>query len=126
MPEELRIDKYLWAVRLYKTRTMASEACAKGQVSIDGVAVKPSRHIKGGETIKIRKNPLLLTFKILKPLHTRLSADKVKEFMEDITPPEEYLKIEMMHLQKTAIRDRGTGRPTKRDRRDIDRQQGNS
>lgn len=123
MPEELRIDKYLWAVRLYKTRTLASEACAKGQISIDGVAVKPSRHVKGGETMTVRKSPLLLSYKILKPLHTRLSAENVKEFIEDITPPEEYLKIEMMQLQKTGIRDRGTGRPTKRDRRDIDRHQ---
>lgn len=124
MDTELRIDKFLWAVRLYKTRTIASEACAKGQVTIDGVAVKPSRHITGGETMMVRKPPMVFTYIILKPLHTRLSAEKVKDFITDVTPQGEYDKIEMMHLQKNAIRDRGTGRPTKKDRRDINRHQG--
>ena len=120
MAEELRIDKFLWAVRIYKTRTLASEACAKGQVTIDGVTVKPSRHVKAGETLLIRKPPMVYSYKVLQPLHTRLSAEKVREYIENITPEEEYLKVEMMHLQRSGIRDRGTGRPTKKDRRDID------
>ncbi|MDP4208977.1 MAG: RNA-binding S4 domain-containing protein [Bacteroidota bacterium] len=126
MSEEIRFDKFLWAVRIYKTRTLAAEACAKGQVTVDGVPVKPSRHVKEGEVLMVRKSPVLYTYKVLKVLHTRLSAEKVKEYIEDTTPVEEFNKIEMARLVKSGIRDRGTGRPTKRDRRDIDKLQGNS
>jgi Ribosome-associated heat shock protein implicated in the recycling of the 50S subunit (S4 paralog) len=126
MSEEIRFDKFLWAVRIYKTRSLAAEACAKGQVTVDGVPVKPSRHVKEGEVLMVRKSPVLYTYKVLKVLHTRLSAEKVKEYIEDTTPVEEFNKIEMARLEKSGIRDRGTGRPTKRDRRDIDKLQGNS
>ena len=117
---ELRIDKYLWAVRIYKTRTLAAEACAKGQVTIDGNNLKPSRHVKIGEVILVRKTPILYSYKVLKLLHTRLSAEKVKEFIEDTTPETEFLKADAMRMQKNPVRDRGAGRPTKRDRRQID------
>ena len=126
MPDnEIRMDKFLWAVRIYKTRTIAAEACSKGQVTINELTVKPSRHVIVGETIMVRKPPMVHTYKVLGILHTRLSAEKVKEYIVETTPDEEFRKIEIMHLQKNAVRDRGTGRPTKRDRRDIDRLKGN-
>ena len=119
--EILRIDKFLWAVRIFKTRTQAAEACAKGHVLIDGMTVKPSRHIKEGEKLIVKKPPMEFRYTILRPLHTRLSAEKVKEYLEDNTPQDSFQKLELLKLQKNAIRDRGTGRPTKKDRRDIDK-----
>lgn len=119
--KDLRIDKFLWAVRIYKTRTLAAEACSKGQIVINGVPVKPSRAIKEGETIIVRKPPFINTYLVHKLLENRQSAQKVKEYIEEITPPEELLKREMMHLQRNAVRDRGTGRPTKKERRDIEK-----
>ena len=127
MPDnEIRMDKFLWAVRIYKTRTIAAEACAKGQVTINDLPVKPSRHVVVGETMMVHKPPMVHTYKITGLLHTRLSAEKVKEYIIEVTPEEEFRKIEIMRLQKNAVRDRGTGRPTKRDRRDIDRLSENS
>lgn len=122
--DDIRIDKFLWAVRVYKTRTLAAEACDKGQVIINDVSVKPSRHVKVGEIILVRKPPIIHTYEVLQILHTRLSAEKVKEYIRELTPEEEFKKIEMMRLQMNAVRDRGTGRPTKKDRRDIDRIKG--
>lgn len=119
--EDIRIDKFLWAVRIYKTRTLAAEACAKGQITINDVPVKPSRHAKAGETILVRKPPMVHSYRVLKLLHTRLSAEKVKEYIVELTPEEEFKKMELMRMQRSGIRDRGTGRPTKKDRRDIDR-----
>jgi ribosome-associated heat shock protein Hsp15 len=123
--DNLRIDKFLWAVRIYKTRTIAAEACSKGQVTINDMTVKPSRHINIGEIIMIRKPPMVLTYEVKGLLHTRLSAEKVKEYITELTPEEEFRKVEIMRLQKNEVRDRGTGRPTKRDRRDIERLKGN-
>jgi len=123
---DIRMDKFLWAARVYKTRTLAAEACAKGQVTISGLTVKPSRHISIGEIIMVRKPPMVHTYKVLGILNNRLSAEKVKEYFIEITPDDEFLKMEIMKLQKNAIRDRGTGRPTKRDRREIDKIKGNS
>jgi ribosome-associated heat shock protein Hsp15 len=118
---EIRIDKFLWAVRIYKTRTLAAEACSKGQVTISGMSVKPSRSVKIGEVFFVRKPPIIRTYKILALLDNRLSAQKVKEYIEEITPDEEFLKLEIARLQQNAIRDRGTGRPTKKERREIDK-----
>jgi ribosome-associated heat shock protein Hsp15 len=118
---DLRIDKFLWAVRIYKTRTLAAEACSKGQITINGMTVKPSRSVKAGEVIMVRKPPIVHTYKILGLLENRLSAQKVKEYIEEITPDEEFLKLEIARLQRNGIRDKGTGRPTKRDRRDMDK-----
>lgn len=123
--QEIRMDKYLWAVRLFKTRTLAAEACNKGQITIDSMSVKSSRHVKVGEIILVRKPPMVHSYKILGLLHTRLSAEKVREFLIEITPDEEFQKLEIGRLQKNLVRDRGTGRPTKRDRRDIDKLQDN-
>jgi ribosome-associated heat shock protein Hsp15 len=119
--EDLRIDKFLWAVRIYKTRTMAADACNKGQVIINGHPVKPSRAVKIGEEIIVRKMPVIHTYRVLALLENRLSAQKVKEYIEETTPSEEFLKLEIARLQKNAIRDKGTGRPTKKERRDIDK-----
>ena len=125
MPEqELRIDKYLWAVRIYKTRTLAAEACLKGQVTINEMPVKPSHHVRINEIIIVRKPPIIHTYQVLKLLHNRLSAEKVKEYMTETTPEEEFRKLDMARLQKNAVRDKGTGRPTKRDRRQIERLHG--
>jgi len=122
MPDNvIRIDKFLWAVRIYKTRTLAAEACLKGQVTIQDMTVKPSRHVNIGEILMIKKPPMVHTFQVLGLLHNRLSAEKVKDFIVELTPDIEFQKLETMHLQKNAIRDRGTGRPTKRDRRDIEK-----
>ncbi len=123
---DIRMDKFLWAVRIYKTRTQASEACSKGQVTINDLTVKPSRHVIVGEIMMVRKPPMVHTYRILGILHNRLSAEKVKEYIEELTPDDEFRKIEIMRMQKTAVRDRGTGRPTKRDRREIDKLNGNS
>ena len=118
---DIRMDKFLWAVRIYKTRTLAAEACSKGQVTINDMTVKPSRHVNIGEVIMVRKPPMMQTYQFLGLLHNRLSAEKVKEYIVELTPAEEFKKLEMMRLQKNAVRDRGAGRPTKRDRRDIER-----
>jgi len=127
MPDDkIRMDKFLWAVRIYKTRTIAAEACSKGQVTINDLPVKPSRHVAVGEVIMVRKPPMVFTYEVLNLLHNRLSAEKVKEYIVELTPESEYHKVEMMRMQKNAVRDRGTGRPTKRDRREIDRLTGNS
>jgi Ribosome-associated heat shock protein implicated in the recycling of the 50S subunit (S4 paralog) len=120
------MDKFLWAVRIFKTRTIAADACAKGQVTISGLTVKPSRHVAIGEILMVRKPPMVHTYKVLGLLNNRLSAEKVKEFIEEITPDEEFHKVEMIRLQRNSIRDKGTGRPTKKERRDIDRFTGNS
>jgi len=117
--KEIRIDKFLWAVRIYKTRTLASEACSKGQVIINGIPVKPSRTIKQGETIIVRKLPYIDTYFVHKLLENRQSAQKVAEYIEAITPVEEIQKREMLRLEKNAIRDKGAGRPTKKERREI-------
>ena len=119
--ENLRIDKWLWAVRLYKTRSMASDACKKNQVTINGVNVKPSRILKEGEEVIVNKPPIKRTYKVLGLLGKRLSATLVKEFIEDITPPEEIEQLEMMKYVKGIYRDKGEGRPTKKERRDIDK-----
>lgn len=119
--QEVRIDKFLWAARIYKTRTIAAEACSKGQVTIMDMPVKPSRIVKPGEIIMVRKPPMVHTYKVLGIISNRQSAQIVKEFIEEITPDEEFTKRDIARLQKNAVREKGTGRPTKKDRRDIDR-----
>jgi len=123
MEEPVRIDKWLWAVRLFKTRTLATEECKKGRVTIDGVSVKPSRVPKPGDIIKVRKNPVTYSYKVIGLIGKRIGAKLVHEFVEDITPPEELKNLELRQQMGSFERDRGTGRPTKKDRRDIDRLQ---
>lgn len=117
--EKVRIDKWLWAVRLYKTRSLAAEACKKGRIIINGGEVKPSREVKTGETILVRKLPIVYTIRVKGLTHNRLPASRVKEFLDDITSPEELEKLKI-NEQAFFKRDKGTGRPTKKERRLLD------
>ncbi len=121
MDEPVRIDKWLWAVRLFKTRTLATEECKKGRVTIDGISVKPSRIPKPGDIIKVRKNPITYSYKVVGITGKRVGAKLVHEFVLDITSPEELKILEIRQQMNSFDRDRGTGRPTKKDRRDIDK-----
>ncbi|NTW25362.1 MAG: RNA-binding S4 domain-containing protein [Lentimicrobium sp.] len=121
MGDELRIDKWLWAVRIYKTRTLAGDSCRAGKVKIDGIAVKPSRVLKLGDVMTVSIGPLTRTLKVKALIHNRVSAKLVPDSLEDLTPAEEYERIKFMHELNAEHRDRGTGRPTKKDRRFIDR-----
>ena len=118
--KDLRIDKWLWAVRIFKTRSQAAEACKKGKVVIDGQQVKPSRTVKVGEIVTVKKKPVFYKYKILGLLAKRQSAKIAEEYKEDITPEEELTKLEV-HKQATfEKRDKGAGRPTKKERRILD------
>jgi len=120
MAEGIRIDKWLFAVRLYKTRSLASEECRKGKVTIGGMNVKPSRELKVGETIQIRRPPITRSYKILALTENRMAAKLVPEFMVETTPASELEILEIQKLDSFFNRERGTGRPTKKDRRDMD------
>ncbi len=120
MAEAVRIDKWLWAVRIYKTRSQATEACRKGHVSIGNLPVKPSRALHINEIIKVRKSPIVRTFKVLGLAEKRMSAKLTEDFIEDITPPEELELQEMQKNMRWITRVPGTGRPTKKDRRELD------
>lgn len=124
MSEDLRIDKWLWAVRVFKTRTMAGDACRAGKVKMDGQVVKPSRALKPGDVVSVSIGPLTRTIRVIALIHNRVSAKLVPESLEDLTLPEEYERIRFMNEMKSESRDRGTGRPTKKDRRIIDRLKG--
>ena len=117
---EARIDKWLWAVRIFKTRTIASEACKKGRISINGISVKPSKNVKVGDTVQVRKAPVTYTFKVLQAIENRVGAKLVPEMMENITTPDQYEILEMNRIGGFVRRAAGLGRPTKKDRRDMD------
>ncbi|MBN1387701.1 MAG: RNA-binding S4 domain-containing protein [Bacteroidales bacterium] len=119
-----RIDKFLWSVRIYKTRSMATEACKKGRVIINDVPVKPARFINEGEIIQVKKTPVLYTYTVKKIPPSRVSARMVNEYIEDNTPDEEKLKLEMKNNTYDSYRYKGSGRPTKKERRDIDKLMG--
>lgn len=125
MEESVRIDKWLWAVRVFKTRTIASEACKKGRVLIDNNSVKPSRMIRVGEVVQVKKPPVTYSFKVLDIAQKRMGAKLVPGFMENVTPPEEYEVLEMNKLSGFIDRQRGSGRPTKKERRDLEDFTGN-
>jgi len=114
--DKYRIDKFLWAVRIYKTRSMAAEACRKGRIVMEGIQVKPSRLVKTGDMILVRKMPVVYTIKVLKLLENRVSAQRVPEFIEDVTSVEELHKLKVNETVFYA-REKGTGRPTKKERR---------
>lgn len=116
----LRIDKWLWAVRIYKTRTLATDACKAGKIKINGQAVKPSRELKLQEVITISQGPLTKTIRVRNLIHNRVSAKLVPDNAEDLTPAEEYEKLKLMQEVNGERRDRGIGRPTKKQRRLID------
>ena len=115
-----RIDKWLWAIRIYKTRTLATDACKAGKIKIEGQAVKPSRQLKLMEVITISQSPLTKTIRVKTLIHNRVSAKLVPENAEDLTPAEEYEKLKLMQEVNGERRDRGIGRPTKKQRRLID------
>lgn len=117
--EEVRIDKWLWAVRIYKTRTMAVEACKKGRVSINGTVVKPARTVKAGDEVSVRKPPVTYTFKVLALAENRMGAKLVPEYLENITPKEQYDILEMSRISGFIARSKGQGRPTKREGREM-------
>ncbi|MCF2592539.1 RNA-binding S4 domain-containing protein [Bacteroides caecigallinarum] len=117
---EARIDKWLWAARIFKTRTIAADACKKGRISINGAQVKPSRMIKPGDIINVKKSPITYSFKVLQAIEKRVGAKLVPEIMENVTTPEQYELLEMSKISGFIDRARGTGRPTKKDRRSLD------
>ena len=119
MTKTVRIDKYLWAVRLYKTRTLATEACKKGRVSMDDMPAKPSRTVTAGDVIEIRKMPVVYSYRVKDPIEKRVGAKIVDQYVEDITPQEELHKLDMQD-DFFVKRDRGAGRPTKKERRLLD------
>lgn len=122
MPEEkVRIDKWLWAVRIFKTRTLAAEECAKGHISIGDARVKASRELKGGEIVKVRIPPIERHYLVKKLSVKRMSAQLAVEFVEDVTPPENLALLNAAKAYGFESRPRGLGRPTKRDRRLIDK-----
>ena len=117
---EVRVDKYLWAMRIYKTRSIATDACKCGRVKINGVEVKPSRMFHVGDVFTVRKGPITYTYRILQLWGNRLGAKVVPEYLQDITPKEQLELLELARYAAQSGRDRGTGRPTKKDRREIE------
>ena len=119
MGNEARIDKWLWAVRIFKTRTIAAEACKRGRIMIKGGLVKPARMVKAGDVIEVRKPPIVYSFKVIQPIEKRVGAKLVSEFMENVTAPDQYEILEMSKIAGFIDRQRGLGRPTKKDRRAL-------
>lgn len=117
---EARIDKWMWAVRIFKTRTIAAEACKKGRISINGALAKAARTIKPGDVIQVRKSPVTYSFKVLQTIEKRVGAKLVLEMMENITTPDQYELLEMSKVSGFINRAKGTGRPTKKDRRELE------
>ena len=118
--DSVRIDKFLWAIRVFKTRTDASEACKGGKVTVGGVDCKPSREVKPGDVVSVRKGPVTYTYKVSALLEKRVGAKDVPRYAEDLTPQQELDKLHAPVETFFIHRDRGTGRPTKKDRRAMD------
>lgn len=121
MPKEVRVDKWLWAMRIFKTRTLATEACKKGRVTIgtEEQLAKPSRTTKVGDTVNVRKPPVTYSFRVLALTENRLGAKLVPEYCENITPASEYELLEMVKISGFVDRRKGLGRPTKKEGRDL-------
>jgi ribosome-associated heat shock protein Hsp15 len=119
--QNIRIDKFLWSVRIYKTRSIASDECRKGRIFMNDLQVKPSRIILKDEIIVVKKPPVIYSYKVIEPIENRVSAKLVGQFIEDLTPSEEKAKLDMKQAVGVIFRDKGTGRPTKKERRLIDR-----
>lgn len=117
---EVRIDKWLWAVRLFKTRSIAIDAIKKGRITIKGMPVKPSRMIKVGDVIEVRRAPVTYSFEVLNLTENRMGAKLVPEFMKDVTPASQLEILELSKISGFVDRARGTGRPTKKDRRELE------
>lgn len=120
MANEARIDKWLWAARIFKTRSLAANACKNGRVMIDGTNVKPSRMVKVGDTVSVRKPPVTYSFKILQTIEQRVGVKLIPGIYENVTPQSQYELLEMNRISGFIDRQRGTGRPTKKERRSLD------
>ncbi|WP_440880990.1 RNA-binding S4 domain-containing protein [Tenacibaculum sp. C7A-26P2] len=116
----MRIDKYLWCIRLFKTRSIATDACKKGHIKVNNTSVKPSRELFGNEELLVRKNQINYKIKVLDIPPNRVGAKLVDLYRKDLTPKEEFERTELLKYSKDYYRKKGTGRPTKKDRRDID------
>lgn len=117
---EARIDKWLWAARIFKTRSIAADACKNGRVTVNNVAVKPSRLLKEGEVVSVRKPPVTYSFRVLKAIEQRVGAKLLHEVYENVTDPKQYEILEMSRISGFVDRARGTGRPTKKERRALE------
>ena len=120
MNTQARIDKWLWAARIFKTRSIAADACKNGRVTVNNVNVKPSHMVKVGETVCVRKPPITYSFKILKTIEQRVGAKLIPDIYENVTTPDQYELLEMNRISGFVDRARGTGRPTKKERRALD------
>ncbi len=118
--EVARIDKWLWAARIFKTRSIAANACKNGRVMFGGVTVKPSRTVKVGDVVSVKKPPVTYSFKILKTIEQRVGAKLLPEIYENVTDAKQYELLEMSRISGFVDRARGTGRPTKKERRALD------
>jgi ribosome-associated heat shock protein Hsp15 len=119
--KNIRIDKFLWSVRIYKTRSIASDECRKGRIIINDIQVKPSRSVLKNEIITVKKPPVIYSYRVIEPIENRVAAKLVEQFIEDITPEDEKAKLDIKQSAGIVYRDKGTGRPTKKERRLIDR-----
>ena len=117
---EARLDKWLWAARIFKTRTIAADACKNGRITRNGSRLKASHIIKEGDIIEVRKPPITYSFKVLKAIEKRVGAKLIPEVLENVTSPDQYELLEMSHVSGFVDRARGTGRPTKKERRALD------
>ncbi len=117
----IRIDKFLWSVRIYKTRSIASDECRKGRIIINDTQVKPSRIVLSNDIIIVKKPPVIYTYRVIEPIENRVSAKLVGQFIEDLTAEDEKVKLDIRHAVGVDYRNRGTGRPTKKERRLIDK-----
>jgi len=115
----VRVDKWIWSVRIFKSRSQATEACKSGKVSINGVALKPSRIVEVGDMIEVTKEQINMTLEVLELLEKRVGAKLVSTYMKDHTPEDEYNKIELLKGKSFEFRNKGMGRPTKKERREI-------
>lgn len=120
MEEQVRIDKWLWAVRVFKTRSIAAEAIKKGRVTVNGHPIKSSKTVKVGDTVQVKKQPVIYSFKVVGVIGKRVGAKLVSDYMKDVTPDSELEILKTQRYVMNGVRDRGTGRPTKKERRDID------
>ena len=120
MANEARIDKWLWAARIFKTRSIAADACKNGRVTMKGQNMKPSHMVKVGEVVSVKKPPITYSFKILKAIEQRVGAKMFPEIYENVTDPKQYELLEMSRISGFVDRARGTGRPTKKERRALD------
>lgn len=120
MDRAVRIDSYLWAVRIFKTRSIAQDACKKGRVAINNITAKPAKMVSPGDTISVRKPPVTFSFRVIRTASNRMGAKLVPEYIENVTPADQYELLEMKKMSGYIDRAHGLGRPTKRERRDLD------